>query len=97
VLLDGELDVTKDGLTVGTLGPGEVVGEMAYVLEEPRSCDVRAATDGLVLSLSERTLRSLPERHPAAAAKLHVGLAKTLCRRLAQANEHRPAALVTAS
>ena len=40
VVLDGTLAVSRDGTPVGTVGPGEIVGEMAYLLHQPRAFDV---------------------------------------------------------
>jgi hypothetical protein len=86
VLLDGELDVTRRGATIAALRPGDVVGEVAYLLEQPRGADVVAATDGRLLSLSERTLRRLVDTQPEGAAKLHRNLARQLATRLQVAN-----------
>ena len=84
VVLAGSLAVSREGAPVGTVGPGEVVGEMAYLLHEPRSCDVDVTLDGTqVLSLSERTLATLIEVAPVAAARLTANVARQLCRRQA--------------
>lgn len=84
VVLDGALAVSRDGTAVGTVGPGEIVGEMAYLLHQPRSFDVDVTHDGTqVLSLSERTLATLIDRSPVAAARLSANIAEQLCRRLA--------------
>ena len=86
VVLDGELRVSRNGELVGTVGPGEVVGEMAYLLQQPRGFDVDVVADGTrVLSLGERTLARLPETDPVAAAKLAANISRQLCRRLAAA------------
>jgi hypothetical protein len=83
VVLDGRLTVSRCGDVVGTVGPGEVVGEMAYLLQQPRGFDVDVVTDGTrVLSLSERTLARLPDTDPTAAAKLVSNISRQLCRRL---------------
>ena len=82
VVLDGELSVTRDGDVVGALQPGDVLGEMAYLLEGRRGADVTATTDGRILSLSERTLRSQLEDRPVLAAKLHRNIARQLSARL---------------
>ena len=82
VLLDGDLDVSRDGVFVGAVRPGEIVGETAYLLEQPRTADVVAATDGRVLSLSERMLRGLSERSPETAARLLHNIARQLSARL---------------
>jgi CRP-like cAMP-binding protein len=84
VVLTGSLAVSRDGTQVGTVGPGEIVGEMAYLLHQPRSFDVDVIDDGTrVLSLSERTLTTLIDVAPAAAARFTSNLARQLCRRLA--------------
>ena len=86
VVLDGELRVSRDGEPVGSVGPGEIVGEMAYLLQQPRGFDVDVVADATrVLSLSERTMTKLPEADPIAAAKLSANISRQLCRRLAAA------------
>jgi hypothetical protein len=85
VVLAGSLAVSRDGTPVGTVGPGEVVGEMAYLLHQPRSFDVDVTHDGTqVLSLSERTLATLIDASPAAAARFSANVARQLCRRTTQ-------------
>jgi CRP-like cAMP-binding protein len=83
VVLDGTLEV-KDGDTlVRALGPGNIVGEMAFLLEMPRTMDVYAATDDVrVLSLSESTLRKMIADEPEFAAKLMFNISKMLCMRM---------------
>jgi hypothetical protein len=84
VVLDGELAVSRDGAHVGTVGPGDVVGEMAYLLHQPRAFDVDVTRDGTqVLSLSERTLATLIDVSPTAAARFSANVARQLCQRLA--------------
>ena len=45
IVIDGLADVTTGGLYVGTIGPGETIGELALLDGEPRNATVRAATD----------------------------------------------------
>jgi hypothetical protein len=83
VVLDGTLEVRDGETVVRALGPGEVFGEMAFLLQQPRSMDVYAATDGVrVLSLSERMLRQMIDSDAQAAAKLLLNISKMLCLRL---------------
>jgi CRP-like cAMP-binding protein len=83
VVLDGTLEVRDtDGLHA-VLGPGDVFGEMAFLLERPRSRDVFAATDDArVLSLSEAKLRKMTKSEPAIAAQLLLNISKMLCLRI---------------
>jgi hypothetical protein len=83
VILDGTVEVRDGDATLAVLGPGDVFGEMAFLLERPRSRDVYAASDGVrILSLSEATLRQLIESDPAIAAHLLLNISKMLCLRL---------------
>lgn len=85
VVLAGSLVVRRDGTPIGTVGPGEVVGETAYLLHQPRAFDVDVTRDGTqVLSLSERTLATLIDSCPPAAARFSANVARQLCRRTSQ-------------
>lgn len=83
VVLEGTLEVRNGGNPVAVLRPGDVFGEMAFLLERPRSSDVYAVTDGArVLSLSESNLRDLIETDAPIAAQLLLNISKMLCMRL---------------
>jgi Cyclic nucleotide-binding domain len=82
VVLDGTLEVRDGETLLRVLSPGDVVGEIAFLLEQPRSADVYAATDARVLSLSEGTVRKLIESDPDVAAHLLLNVSKMLCRRI---------------
>ena len=83
VVLDGTIEVRDGETPLAVLGPGDVFGEMAFLLERPRSKDVYAATDGVrVLSLSESTLRQMITSDPAVAAHLLLNISKMLCLRI---------------
>ena len=83
VVLDGTVEVRDGETPLAVFGPGDVFGEMAFLLERPRSQDVYAASDGVrLLSLSEATLRELIASDPAIAAHLMLNISKMLCLRL---------------
>jgi len=83
VVLDGTVEVRDGDTPLAVFGPGAVFGEMAFLLERPRSKDVYAVTDDVrVLSLSEATLRQLITSDPAIAANLLLNISKMLCLRL---------------
>jgi hypothetical protein len=86
VVLSGALEVSNNGHVVGTVRPGEMFGETAYLLHGSRTFDVDALAEGTrILSLSERTLRNLTDDAPVVAAKLLTNVSKVLCRRLSKA------------
>jgi hypothetical protein len=83
VVLDGTLEVRDGDRPVNVLRPGDVFGEMAFLLERPRTADVYAVTDGVrILSLSESTLRKMIENDPSVTANLLLNISKMLCLRL---------------
>lgn len=82
VVLDGTLEVREGDAVEAVLSPGDVFGEMAFLLERPRSRDVFAATNARILSLSEAQLRALIANDPAVAAKLLLNISKMLCLRI---------------
>ena len=83
VVLAGTLEVRDGDALIAVLSPGDVFGEMAFLLDCQRTMDVYAATDDVrILSLSEATIRSTIERAPEVAAKLLLNLSKMLCLRL---------------
>lgn len=67
-----------DQQRVNTIGPGHYVGELALLVDEPRSATIRAESDGELLQLErDRFLELLAQDAPAAKA-----VATTLARRL---------------
>jgi hypothetical protein len=82
VVLEGNLEVRDDGKLIRVFSPGDIFGEMAFLLEQPRAADVFAATDCRILSLSERTLRASISSDSEIAATLLLNISKILCRRV---------------
>lgn len=87
LVLDGTLEVRHRGRLLDVLGPGDVFGEIAFLLDLPRQFDVYAATSGVrILALSDGTLNKLIAEEPALAAKLLLNISRMLCARLIKAN-----------
>jgi hypothetical protein len=82
VVLEGTLEVRDGDAIVNVLTAGDTFGEIAFLLERPRSLDVYAAIDARVLSLSEGALRQLIAEDASTAAKLLLNLARVLCVKL---------------
>ena len=88
VVRSGEVRVTREhsdgrAIALATLGPGEIVGELAMLDGEVRSASVEALTDVELLAVAARDMRGLLERNPEITAKLVVALT----RRVRETNE----------
>ncbi len=86
IIIDGIVRVFvqpggKD-LEIACLGPGEWFGEMALLTGEPRSTDMEAQTDLVLLKLSRRNFDQLIRKHPS----LGVSLAGLLAAKLISTN-----------
>ncbi len=84
----GSFRVTREhsdgrAITLATLGPGDIFGELAMLDGEVRSASVEALSDGELLALPAGEVRALLARHPEITVKL-IG---ALVRRLRAANE----------
>ena len=86
VVLDGELVAKVGGEQVARLGPGEVVGEMAFVDAEPRSATVSAPSGATVLEFSREALAALRTTKPRAAASIQRNVLVDVARRLRDAS-----------
>ena len=88
IVRSGSFRVTREhsdgrAITLATLGPGDIFGELAMLDGEVRSASVEALTDGELLALPAGDVRALLARHP----EITVKLIAALVRRLRAANE----------
>lgn len=70
VLVEGTAVVHRNGRKVGTLGPGDSIGELALLDHGPRTATVTAATPLTALVLSAREFSGVLEEVPGLAQKL---------------------------
>ena len=68
--------------TLATLGVGECVGELAVIDESPRSADVVANVESILLKISASALKKLFGEAPALAAPFLLALSKTITGRI---------------
>ena len=88
VIRSGEVRITREhsdgrAIALATLGPGEIVGELAMLDGEVRSASVEAVADVGLLPLAASDMRGLLERNPAITSKLVIALT----RRVRETNE----------
>jgi CRP/FNR family transcriptional regulator, cyclic AMP receptor protein len=70
VIEEGSVEVSRDGRRVATLGPGEVVGEMALLKLERRWATVIATGHVHAVALAADDLASMSEQMPELAERL---------------------------
>jgi CRP/FNR family transcriptional regulator, cyclic AMP receptor protein len=83
IVREGSFRVTREhsdgrAITLATLGPGEIFGELAMLDGDKRSASAEALTDGELLALPAGDVLSLLARHPEIAMKLVAGLVRRL-------------------
>jgi CRP-like cAMP-binding protein len=83
---DGHLDILAmvDGqpTVVATVGPGDVLGEVAFIDDSPRSVTVRAGELAMVRAWDKRTLSESLAFEPQLLAKFAVAMSELLVERL---------------
>ncbi|MBM4344882.1 MAG: cyclic nucleotide-binding domain-containing protein [Deltaproteobacteria bacterium] len=82
VLTAGAADVVRDGLEVGTLGPGDHFGELGLIAGRPRAASIVATQPGRVLCLSMTAFNRLTVEHPDTALRLLLALVGGVAHRL---------------
>jgi CRP-like cAMP-binding protein len=70
VILDGTAQVTADGVSLVTLGPGDFFGEIAILGAGQRTATVTSTSPVRMLVLFGTEFRQLEAAHPAIAAEL---------------------------
>lgn len=75
-----------EDVRLATLGPGAIVGEMAFYLGQARSASVRAEAPVVAWRLSSASLARLETDSPEALIGFHRGMAAILAERLSGAN-----------
>jgi CRP/FNR family transcriptional regulator, cyclic AMP receptor protein len=83
IVSEGSFRVTREhsdgrAITLATLGPGEIFGELAMLDGDTRSASAESITDGTLLALPANDVRSLLGRNPEIALKLVAGLVRRL-------------------
>ena len=79
-VIQGNVEVKAGDEVVAVRSPGDVIGEIAFFLELPRTMDVVAANNDVeVVSFSAGALRTLIKTQPEAATKLLFNMSRLLC------------------
>ena len=88
-LVSGRVDILCSDVLVGTCGPGNFVGEMSILAEEPASATAVVAETARYWLISSDKLRVLQDTDPQVSGALDVGIARDLRRKIIAANTER--------
>lgn len=78
IVIDGTLQVSRNGQVVGTLGPGDAFGELAIIDPAPRDATVVCTSKAELLVIDRRVFWSVIDEFPAIAHNVMVGMARRL-------------------
>jgi len=87
LIVGGRAVVSVDGSPVGTVGPGESLGEVAFLSDTPHSASAIAQTDLELGSLTRERMDLLVRRRPDIGAVVFRNLARGLGQKLRRADQ----------
>jgi CRP/FNR family transcriptional regulator, cyclic AMP receptor protein len=70
VIEEGTAEIVKDGVTIGSIGPGDVVGEMGLLRQQRRMATVRATSPLRAVAVAADDLAAIETEMPEIAAEL---------------------------
>ena len=79
VIMDGTAEVLRGDAPIAELGPGEVVGEMALLVEDRRTATVKAISPMKLLVMTRTSFRSIDRTMP----QIHAAVAQAISQRRA--------------
>lgn len=78
IVLEGEVEVHRNGRKLSTRGAGEFFGEIALISDIPRTATVTATTPVRALVIRDREFRALVEQMPSIALSVLSAVAERL-------------------
>lgn len=84
VIIDGQVEVRREGILIITLDPGKTVGELAVLDPEPRSATVTAVDSTLLFCIRREPFLEVMADRPEIAQ----GVIRALSRRLREQSRH---------
>ena len=86
MIADGTVRIERDDRLIATLGPGDFFGDIALVVERPRTATATVETDSRLLVVGHREFHSLMDRFPS----IRVSVLQSIAIRLAELEADRP-------
>ena len=78
VLIEGTVDVTREGTKIAELGAGEWLGEIALLTQSPRTATATATSPTRILVVTDRAFRQVVEQMPSIALKVLASVGERL-------------------
>ncbi|WP_339137976.1 MAG: cyclic nucleotide-binding domain-containing protein [Candidatus Electrothrix sp. GW3-4] len=86
IVINGKINVLNEaGISISTLGEGEVFGEMSLICDQEVGSTIQAAGDVQILSIHRKNFQFIMDKYPS----LHRYFNRLLAQRLAQSNQIR--------
>jgi len=87
IIMSGRVDITKETIdkekiVLASMGANEIIGEMSLIDSQPRSATGVTSEDSVLLVIKKQNFDQMLQSDPRIAAKLLMGLLKTISRRL---------------
>ncbi|HUN55603.1 MAG TPA: cyclic nucleotide-binding domain-containing protein [Smithella sp.] len=87
IIVSGRVDiiketVDKEKIILASMGPDEIIGEMSLIDCQPRSATGVTSEDSVLMVIKKQNFDEMLQSDPRIAAKLLMGLLKTVSRRL---------------
>jgi PPM family protein phosphatase len=86
IIVQGQVEVRRNGKAIATLDAGQHFGEMSLIDERPRSATVTSQGPGSVMIIRRDALMELCQREPGLGNQVLMSLATSLVHRLRGAN-----------
>jgi CRP/FNR family transcriptional regulator, cyclic AMP receptor protein len=77
-VVEGEIELLRDGTTFEIVGPGGILGELALIDPAPRSAAARARTQARVVSVDKKQFTFLVHEHPTFALQVMTIMAERI-------------------
>ena len=88
LVLDGQLRVQRGGMSLSTLGPGDLFGELGALGGTPRAATVRALTEVVLGQIDRAALDELAAGAPHLWRKMHGNVIRHLGQRLVEMTDN---------
>ena len=87
ILLAGEAAVKRKDISLATVHPVEVIGEMGLISGQPRSAKVEVTRNATMIILNKLKFDVALKKDADSAAKVFRNMLRTVCNRLREAND----------